>query len=825
MARAGRAISSATASSRELVRSARRARDVIAQGGSVALVGPAGIGKTTLAARVVGDRPAVRAQCLLALQGMPYRPLSHALGATLMGTPDSVATEVANRLDGRQLVIEDLHWADEATVCVALLLAERGRVLITSRSPLPANDRELCTVEVEPLGPEAADALVAAVHPELSPTDRLRLADAAGGNPLMLIHLAGGGSISPTFEAALAHRVSDLPRHALAGMARLALHGRPIRPGCLDVPDPDEAEGILVETDGGAVWFVHERFASAILDLVGDDDARRLRADVAAASNPADAVRHHLVLGNLDEAARCALIAAEHADPATRSHLLATAVDALGDMATDELRLQAADAMISAHRTADARRFALAVGGDDETMAEAGLQLARAAWLEGDQAEAMRLIEAALARVGGSGSPVEAWVVVERASLAARTRVGDPAILAIADDALAIAERVGVERARALSAAGLARSHTGQPGWDDYFLTAAEAARVDEDVEQECAAVYWHISALGFYGPMSRAVELGTEMVQRTAQVGPLRWHHHLLGALAIHLTASGAMSDDVLAACQRLLAEAPLFRNRSQVELSIVAALADRGSLERAATVAEDAMRHARNDEERAIVCCARCEVGLAARDPRIMAEALSDLADAGAGFFGLNAIAESAALHLALAMPGRYELPQAATRLTPVLDVVEVERHAHQLQLAGRTADAIDAMGRAADEWATRRMARFARRARCGAIEIALAAGDLDVAARLLDGATCALEPGIADVTARRVAALDRSITRAQVSRWLTDREIEVLVLVAAGLTTKQIAQRLGIGAATVDTHIAEAMRRLDCRTRRQAAAIVVS
>lgn len=810
---------------RGVERTVRHARELLADGRGVALVGPAGIGKSTIAGRVASDRPAVWAQCLGALTAMPYRPLAHAFGSTFADAPDAVATEVAARLDGRLLVIEDLHWADESTLRVAAQLADRTAVLVTSRSatviPRPTYD----TIDVPPLDPDSADALVADAHPELSPEGRARLIAAAGGNPLMLLHLARGGEVSPTFEAAVAARVRDLPTSVRAGMARLALHGRPVPPGRFGVPAPDASDGVLTVTDAGETWFVHERFAAAILDLLDDAEQRRLRAEVAAASDPADAARHHLALGDLDAAARCALEAADTADLPTRSQLLAIAAEALGERAGDELLLRAADAMITAHRTADARRFAGAVGGDETTRAEAGLHLARAAWLDGDPHGALELAEQALARIAGSGSSVEARLVVERASMLVRTRVGDPAIIAIADEALAAAERAGVGRPMALNTAGLSRSHTGQPGWDDLFRAAAEAARAAGDEEQECAAVYWHVSALGFYGPMAEAAALGREMVARTSRTGPMRWHHHFLGALVLHLTASNQVDDEMLAAARRLLADEPLFRNRPQVELAIAIALADRDRLDEAHEVTDEALRRARHDEERAIICCARCELAYATRDAERMAEALADLAALGTGFFGLNAIAESAALHLALAMPDRYEVPRVTTMLTPVLDVVSIERRAFDLHAAGRTTEAIDTMAKAADAWEARRMRRFARRAVCGPVEIALFAGELDTAARLLERAATSIDPTVEDPSSRRLDGLRRAVARAQVSRWLTDREIEVLVHVAAGLTSKQIAERLGITAATVDSHIASAMRQLGCRTRAQAAAMVVA
>jgi DNA-binding CsgD family transcriptional regulator len=52
------------------------------------------------------------------------------------------------------------------------------------------------------------------------------------------------------------------------------------------------------------------------------------------------------------------------------------------------------------------------------------------------------------------------------------------------------------------------------------------------------------------------------------------------------------------------------------------------------------------------------------------------------------------------------------------------------------------------------------------------------------------------------------------------LTGREAEVLAKVAAGLTSRQIAADLVLSIRTVDMHVANAMAKLDCRTRAQAA-----
>ena len=58
-------------------------------------------------------------------------------------------------------------------------------------------------------------------------------------------------------------------------------------------------------------------------------------------------------------------------------------------------------------------------------------------------------------------------------------------------------------------------------------------------------------------------------------------------------------------------------------------------------------------------------------------------------------------------------------------------------------------------------------------------------------------------------------------RVTKKLTRREHQVLVGVAGGLVTAQIAQQLRIRERTVDSHIANLMRKLSCNTRSQAVA----
>ena len=59
-----------------------------------------------------------------------------------------------------------------------------------------------------------------------------------------------------------------------------------------------------------------------------------------------------------------------------------------------------------------------------------------------------------------------------------------------------------------------------------------------------------------------------------------------------------------------------------------------------------------------------------------------------------------------------------------------------------------------------------------------------------------------------------------RAQPGNPLTRRELEILALLADGMTTPQISERLGIRPATIKTHLTSVYRKTGAQNRVQAA-----
>ena len=79
--------------------------------------------------------------------------------------------------------------------------------------------------------------------------------------------------------------------------------------------------------------------------------------------------------------------------------------------------------------------------------------------------------------------------------------------------------------------------------------------------------------------------------------------------------------------------------------------------------------------------------------------------------------------------------------------------------------------------------------------------------------------LAPSITRRLIERFARQPLPSARPEALEELTPRELEILGLVARGMSNAEIAQELVLGAATVKTHVARILRKLDLRDRVQA------
>jgi DNA-binding NarL/FixJ family response regulator len=117
----------------------------------------------------------------------------------------------------------------------------------------------------------------------------------------------------------------------------------------------------------------------------------------------------------------------------------------------------------------------------------------------------------------------------------------------------------------------------------------------------------------------------------------------------------------------------------------------------------------------------------------------------------------------------------------------------------------------------------------------EIALRAGDALAAAGDRRAAAAALRDAhrtarrlgarpLATQAARGLAALGVPLGRRAAAdadgAGLSRREVEVVRLVAAGRTNREIADALVLSPRTVDMHVRNLLRKLDCRSRTEAA-----
>ncbi|MFC4061821.1 response regulator [Planomonospora corallina] len=144
----------------------------------------------------------------------------------------------------------------------------------------------------------------------------------------------------------------------------------------------------------------------------------------------------------------------------------------------------------------------------------------------------------------------------------------------------------------------------------------------------------------------------------------------------------------------------------------------------------------------------------------------------------------------------------------------------------------DGLEATRRILSSWPAARIVILTTFAEDENVYAALRAGAIgflvkdDEPGRMVDAVrrAAAGEPLLAPSVLRRVVerALAAEERAGAVPAGLTDRELEVLSLVGAGLSNGEIADALHVGVTTVKTHVSTAMDKLGLRNRIQAAVV---
>jgi DNA-binding CsgD family transcriptional regulator/tetratricopeptide (TPR) repeat protein len=834
-----------------------------AAGGRVVLLaGEAGIGKSAVVKRLTEQQPADTRSLLGACDPLltpralgPLHDIARQTGGRLAellasgGPREAVFAAFLDQLaqpSRRQLVVvEDAHWADEATLDLLVFLGRRmertrALLLVTYRDDEVGPDHPLRgvlgalpqgvvhRVRPEPLSEEAVAELARRAG---RPATGLR--ELTGGNPLLVTEVlaAGDAGVPMTVRDLVLARLAGLPSDAQEVVRLVAVVPTRAELWLLEQaarPAPSAVElgvsaGLLV-ADPEAVGFRHELLRQAVegsLSALARRELNRrvLEALAGAPERRVDLARlvHHAreagdvgaVLRYAPEAARQAAAVAAHREAVGHYRAVlahderipaAARAELLEDYSVEAYLAGLSGEAVSARRAAvDLREAA----GDREKLGEALRWLSRLHWWDGNRREA----EAAAARAIAVLEPLPpghelAMAYSNQAQLDMLANRSEAA-MGWAARAIELARRLDDQETltHALTNIGSARVNGGDPGGRVELEEAFQVA-VAAGLEDHAARAVCNLATLSAETRDDRHAREDLDRALAFVQAHELAGYtQHVLGHRARVRLDQGDWAraeQDARAALAEPVKGGPRVVD-ALVPLGLLQAR--RGDPDAAATLQEATERAFATGELQwtAPVAAARAEYAWLHTDDRRVAEE-------AAGMFELAVrdghqwFAGELACWLRLAgVPARAPTVMAEP---------------HRLLLSGD-------WRAAADAWRERGYPY--QRA------LALARGDQDEA--LLEA--LALLDGLgARQTALRLRRqlrqrgnlrVPRGPTRATAANpaGLTGRQVEVLGLLAQGLTDAEIAVRLSLSAKTVGHHVSALLAKLGVGSRREAAA----
>ncbi len=812
----------------------QRLRAQLVMGRSCVLTGPAGIGKSALQRAVVESlssqewTPVLHGLEILADTALaPWQPL-FAGRLPRGGSDEEIVATTLESIRGRVLLVDDVQWFDPRSARILDRVASSAVTLVTGRTPADAYRHRLpglfgsaTIIEVPPLSPTDAAALARALRPGASDTDIDDVVEHGAGNPLFIKFSA---ATEKTAADPISAAVSVLDPDLLSSLVLLVAAETGVIRSLVDDADALIAIGLATALDDGSVRVAHACVCDAVRALVAPArlaDAHRLLGSVT--DDPLTRARHLYRSGDRAAARDAGLAAVDKTDDrATRAALLDLAATADPENRT-ELSVDAAEALVEIGHGDRGVELTQSIGPCPTPDLERRrlTALARGAWSNGRPDKASAL--AALAMTDADRHPVE---VVRLRSILTRItgRIDwDPAsALEHASAGLAVSERHGLSATEALSAMATALLVGGRDGWADHLHRAIVLARQSGDGLGELMAADTLFIGEMLLGDIDQCPALAREALARATQLDVSfaadRFRRNELLSRMLLGADPAATSSEAREQLGR-----PMIQDVHQ-HLAVIGsiAFADVGDDLAAREVLAAAPRPADHDPtSRALRRVGMAETHLAAgRYEDCLTSAEGCLAELVVGFPAHQWVAPArswAAYELGKAPPSPvgsgYPNAERFLAETRAID-----------SLATDPASALAAFSIALDEWGDT-CSRYTLRIELGMHIARLELGDSeapDSTSRLVErcdrlGFVALARRGRRLIRCHGGHAVRRLPSK---SGLVTGAQEEMLTLVMEGLTTREIADRLQVSPATVDSSIASAQQGLGARSRLAAA-----
>ena len=834
-----------------------RVHEAVGRRRPVVVSGVAGIGKSTLVGAVLAAHPGARVgQSLPALTQRAHHPWLQAFGWTSApgGTPEVLRDVRARSSPDDLVVLEDLHWADPGTLEVLAGLAGERAMLCTVQQGADVAEVVLRLIdsldgEVVPLGPLGPDVLAAAIRsvdPDLLDGEIRRLADAAAGNPLVAEVLAASTDGVPTGAAGGHAKVlaAALARQSPAARSTLfALGAAPgqLPPAVLEDVDALERAGLVRRTEDERWELVNQILSSPDLLTVGESDRRKAMERLAALEDLSAHQRAEYLLaaGRPAEAMEAALFAATgplaRADQASalltaaRAAMQRRAAGELGDDELHPLLVDAARALNDSTRFGEASEVLAEVVSEGPSRLPALVERLRAALGTGDRRLGALLASEHAEEIDRAGGVDGSRARALRNMLTPLDSTGAE-LFALAQSQRGSAESAE-QRAQAAVIAGLSTYSVDIDESMDWFRLAREEAAASGSLATELDATRNLASVQIALGHHEEGRALARSAAATAAESGERSWWIEFRTLEVLSRFYDESDHDEALSWLSFVRTAPVRLETRAMATGTLATLLADRGAVHRSARVLEPWMAADRLADMDPL------SQGFLSWGAAQRAWIIGDLATAiRVGRWVTETVPAGYPSLAGTQVVWRWAEYESGVELTapdPVgglLDCATVEAAGIALLAEGRPADAAEVFLAAAESWRPI-LWRCAVRCRWAAGHARSLAGERDGAMSLLESVDADLDRSGVPALRPRVLASMRSTMGAPAaasaaqrgSGLLTPREHKVLLLVVEGLTSNEIARRLGIATSTVNSHVRSAKHKLGARTRIEAAAMV--